>query len=438
MSRTHVKYLLVGGGIASMSAAQAIRARDASGDILMVSQEAVRPYHRTALPQLLARRASERDDVFAVSPAWFDEQRITLRTSCRVVRLDVPRVSAALDSGETVSCERMLLATGTVPRPMGIVGAQLPNVFHLRNLNDAERLHHAIDQAKLALQPPVGSDRGPLRRVRSVVIGGGVHGLEIAAGLRAADLEVRLVETGEHVLPQVLGDVTGRAMGRVLGEHGIVVSTNARPERFEGDGRVQRVMLDTGETLACDLVVIAAGSITPRELLRGTAIACERAILVDRYCQTNVPQIYAAGDCAALLDPLFGKHRQVPSAEYAQQTGAIAGANMTAPDTAPPPVAHSGVVPFSCTLPGLVLKGWGEARLVTRRVYRSARQTDQIDLIEVGIANDGRVAQVVTLNHADDHERLKALVESRATVTAIESMIPNADIPVERWATATG
>src|SRR5205823_3683404 len=101
----------------------------------------------------------------------------------------------------------------------------------------------------------------------------------------------------------------------------VIVHSDVTPDRFDGDGRVQHVALSTGQSLACDFAVVAIGIVSNRELLRGTPIDAENAILVDDRCRTSVEGIYAAGDCAAILDPLFGKHRLLDHWDSALVTG---------------------------------------------------------------------------------------------------------------------
>src|SRR5436190_482516 len=148
MSDTHVKYLLMGGGLASSSAAEAIRALDVRGELMMVGQEINRPYHRPPLSKEYLRRQAGRETVFTKPGEWFAQNRIQLRTGRRVSHLDAMRKSVTLDSGQEISFDQLLIATGAMARHLTIPGAEMPNVFYLRTLEDVDRLHHAIDQAK--------------------------------------------------------------------------------------------------------------------------------------------------------------------------------------------------------------------------------------------------------------------------------------------------
>ena len=201
-------------------------------------------------------------------------------------------------------------------------GADLPNLFYLRTLEDAAHLQHAMFKARKEGQP---HDKG---RGRATIIGGGLLGVELAASLTQAGLHVDLAVSKGHPWSRFAGEATGRCVARFLENHGVTVHNADRAARLEGDGRVQRVILTSGKSIACDFAVAAAGIQIHKEILRGTPITAEKAILVDAGCRTNIREIFAAGDCAAIFDPLFGKHRMMHHWESAMQTGRIAGTNM--------------------------------------------------------------------------------------------------------------
>jgi NADPH-dependent 2,4-dienoyl-CoA reductase/sulfur reductase-like enzyme len=197
---------------------------------------------------------------------------------------------------------------------------------------------------------------------------------------------------------------------------------NTTAQRFEGDGRVQRVVLADSSALPCDLVVVCIGAVAKKELLRGTPITAEKAILVDDHCRTNVPDIYAAGSCCALLDPLFGKHRWLENHDDALRTGAIAGQNMAGADA-----HYDGIAHFSSNLGDLSLSNWGEGRWVERRLLRGTAP----HLVEIGVDGDGHVAQVLALGNAGQDKDLGALVAQRLRVDGIEESLKDPSVRLE-------
>jgi 3-phenylpropionate/trans-cinnamate dioxygenase ferredoxin reductase component len=419
MSDLHVKYLLVGGGVASFAAAQAIRARDAQGELLLVGQEINRPYYRTPLTKGFLRRQQDRTSLFTCDANWFVSHGVQMRTGCRVANLDPGRAIAALDSGETISYDRLLLATGATPKPLNIPGNRLPNIYAPRTIEDFEQIHTAIDKAK---REGRRHDRG---RGRAAVIGGGLFGVELAAGLCQSGLAVDLIVGGPYPWSKFAGEATGRFLGHYLTEMGqsaaagsLKVHDGQRAIRIEGDGRAQRVVLSGGAAAECDFVVSAVGSVANKELLRGTGIVAEKAILADEHCRTNVPDVYAAGDCAAVRDRIFGKHRAAEQWDTAPETGTIAGKNM-----AGDPAALDTVTGFTTEVFGLKVRAWGHSKHVIRRILRGAAHVQSPDFLEIGLDGGGLITQILAVGPGGDDAVLKELVRRRIGVNGNEALI---------------
>ena len=432
MSGPHVKYLIVGGGLAASAAAAAIRALDAQGELMMVGREAIRPYHRPPLSKLYLGRRSPREELFVQPASWYAEHHVQLRTGVRAAHLDVARRVVTLESGEGISFDNLLLATGMSPAHLRIPGADLPNLYYLRTLDDAERLGHAIEKARNEgtkhpaltgvrdVDNPATTGRG-----RAAVIGGGILGVEMAATLTQLGLLVDLLIPRRHPWDKFAGEHTGAFLLHYLESRGVTVHAGRRPLRLEGDGRVQRIVLDETTSVPCDFAVACVGAIANRELLRGTPINAEKAILVDQHCRTNIDGIYAAGDCAAVFDPLFAKHRIIDHWHHARRTGAIAGTNMAGGDAAYDAVSH-----FFSDVFDLRLDAWGEPRQVDRRLIRGSTTLESPSFIEIGIAADGRIAQVLAVNHPTEHDTLRALIAGRVRVEGSEEPLKDPAFPL--------
>jgi len=421
MSALHVKYLLVGGGVASSAAAEAIRGIDREGTVLLVGQEINRPYHRPPLSKEYLRREKGHDELFTHPAAWFKENRVDLRTGRRVSNVDVSRHSVTLDSGEEVAYDKLLLAFGATPRKLTIPGADLPNVHYVRTMHDIERLHNAIDKAKREGRPNTHGSRG-----RVAVIGGGVLGVELAGGFTQVGLGADLILNRDFVWDRFVGENTGLFINRYLERHGVAVHTASAPDHLEGDGRVQRVVLSTGHPpIACDFIAACIGMTVSKELLRGTPIAAEKAILTDDRCRTNAPDVYAAGDCAAVFDPLFGKHRVLDHWDNALLTGALAGRNMAGAES-----HYDAVNYYFSDVFDLSISAWGETRVVDRRHIRGAMSVAAPDFIEIGIASDGRISQIVSIGHKGEDELLRELVRRRVNVMGKEESLKDPTFPL--------
>lgn len=423
MSNLHVKYLLVGGGVSSSAAAEAVRERDRNGALLLVGQEINRPYRRGPLSGDYLRREAARTSLFTHPADWYERNGVALRTGTRVSHLDTARQAAILGSGEEVSYDLMLLATGASPRPLEVPGARLPNLLYLRNLEDADRLHHAVDKAKAEGRR---HERG---RGAAVVIGGGVLGVELAASLTQLGIGVDLVVAHAHPWNRFAGENAGRLLAGYLQKQGVTVHLAAPAQRLEGDGRVQRAVLGDGTTLACDFAVAAVGVTSNKELLRSTPIASGKNILVDEYCRTTVPNVYAAGDCAAVFHPLFGKHCGLAHWDDAAETGTLAGRNMAGAEE-----KYASIGVFTSRVFDLPVKAWGVSRLIDRRIVRGTGTPngDAPHLIEFGVATDGRIAHVLAVGKVGDEALLRDAVAARARVNGNEESLRDPGTPLER------
>jgi 3-phenylpropionate/trans-cinnamate dioxygenase ferredoxin reductase component len=421
MSDLHVKYLLVGGGLAASEAAQAIRRIDPEGDLLMVGQEINRPYHRPPLSKQYLRGQVRRESLFAAPAEWFANNRIQLRTGRRVSGIDVTRNAVTLDNGQGLSFDRLLIAIGGGAAPLAIPGAELPNLFYLRTLEDADLLQHMTGKAaKTGMPHPNG-------RGCAVVIGAGPLGVELAASLSHAGLHVEMAVSAEHPWRRFAGETTGRFIARFLESRGVVVHRGDRAARLEGDGRIQRVVLASGKTIPCDFAVTAVGISIHKDILRGTPIAAEQAILVDSTCRTNVRDIFAAGDCAAVFDPLFGKHRMMNHWDSAARTGRIAGTNMAGGDA-----SFKSASFFDTEVFGVSIGVWGEARLVDRRIIRGLVNTETPEFAEFGVAADGRLAQIIAVGKLEPRELYAKLIERRASIVGKEDLLKDPTQSVEQ------
>jgi 3-phenylpropionate/trans-cinnamate dioxygenase ferredoxin reductase component len=425
MGDLHVKYLLIGGGLASFAAAAAIRQIDKQGPLLLIGQEINRPYRRGALSKTFLRRKEARSALFTCEPDWFVNHGVQLRTGLRAAHVDSGRSIVTLGDGETISYDRLLLATGCAPRPLNIPGERLPNVFTPRTVEDYEQLLTAAHKAH-AEGHRHGGGRGAGRGC-CTVIGGGLLGVEIAASLTESELEVDLVVGATHAWPKFAGESTGRFLSLFLSSRGIRVHEGARAQRIEGDGRAQRVVLGDGRTLTCDFVVAAVGTSPNKEMLRGTGIVAEQAILADERCRTNVPDVFAAGDCAAVRDPVFGKHRPPGPWDTAESTGTVAGVNMAGGD-----MTLQAVASFSTEALGLKARCWGQSKHVQRRIMRGPANVESADFVEIGVAGDDRISQMLAVGHSGDETIFEELVRRRAPIAGHEEGLKDPGWPLEK------
>jgi NADPH-dependent 2,4-dienoyl-CoA reductase/sulfur reductase-like enzyme/nitrite reductase/ring-hydroxylating ferredoxin subunit len=300
------RIVIVGGGAAGFAAAEMLRRKEWGGSIIMVSDDAAPPVDRPNLSKdYLAGNAPE--DWIPLRPdGYYAENEIELRLGTTAAGIDARERRLLLADGDAIPYDRLLLATGAEPVRLSIPGANLPHVRVLRSLADCRGI---IDAAATA--------------AAVVVLGASFIGLEVAAALRARKREVHVVAPEKRPMERVLGPQMGDFIRRLHEEHGVVFHLGEIANAVEGN----QIMLKSGLKLAADLVVAGIG-VRPRTQLAETAgIALDRGVLVNSFLQTNVPDIFAAGDIARWPDPRFGNIR-VEHWVVAERQGQAAALNM--------------------------------------------------------------------------------------------------------------
>ena len=297
-------YLIAGGGIAALSAAEAIRNRDKTGKIVMISAEDALPINRPMLSKNMVVAARVENSLTVKPDEWFEERQIDLRLGTAVTAIDPTAKTASLSDGTTLSFDKLICATGAECFVLPIPGKDLDGVITVRHLDDVHRIWAKLPKAKTA-----------------VVIGGGVLGLEVASELKKARLKVTVLEAVPKLMSRQLDDETGEVLMKAAEDYGIPIHTGVKIAEITGDGAVSGVRLDDGTLFPADLVVMSCGNRANVDFARQSGISCDRAIMVSERMETNLPDIYAAGDCAQLN----GVNYQL-WAEATEQ-GRVAGAN---------------------------------------------------------------------------------------------------------------
>ena len=297
--------VVIGGVAAGLSAAARARRIDPRLEIIVLEKGPTVSYGACGLPYFVEGRVREARELIVYTPEYFRKERgIDVRTGARVVSIAHPRREVALESGERVRYDRLVIATGARPGAVGIEGAGEPHVLTLHTLEDAVRMRRFL---------------GERRPRRAVVVGAGYAGLETADALRRNGLAVTVLERSTDVLLRSDPDVTA-AVRRQLEIHGVELRCGVNVQAIEAD-RVAGV--------ACDLVVLSAGFKPNVELAAeaGVEIGRSGAIRTDDHMETSLRGVYAAGDCAEVTHLVTGRPAYIPLGTTANKTGRVAGAN---------------------------------------------------------------------------------------------------------------
>ena len=317
------RHVLVGNGVAGTTAAEFIRKQDPTATITLISDEDLSFYWRIRLPEFVAGTITEAR-LLAKKPEWYAEQGINLLMKRRVMAVDPQVKTVSTDHDGPVPYDRLLLATGSHSFVPPIQGAKQVGVFTLRSIGDARAISAFAAHVE-----------------RVLIIGGGLLGLESGQALRALGKEVTVVEFLPRLLPRQLDDEGASRLKQIMEKKlGFAFRLAARTIKILGDARVTGVVLESGETLACEMVILSAGVRANLDLAIALGLDHDKGIKVNERMETSRPVIFAAGDVAE-----FGG--QAPSGIWptALQQGTVAGINMA-----------GGVAVYSGTTMANVLK----------------------------------------------------------------------------------
>lgn len=331
-----MRYVIIGGDAAGMSAAMQIVRTDANARVTTLEQGQVYSYAQCGLPYAISRNVKSLDQLVARTPEVFrDRYGIDARIHHKVQKVDVKnnRVEGIqTQTGESFELEydKLLIATGARPIVPAWLGIQLPGVYPLKTMADAEQIM---------------ADLEPSRQYVTIV-GGGYIGLEIAESMVALGKQVRIIEIAPQ-LARVFDPDMAELIREEAEDNGIEVRTAEAVRGFSGSKRVEQVHTDKG-IYHTDLVILAIGVVPNTEFLRrsGIQLGVKGAVVVDPYMKTNISNVYAAGDCATQYHRIKEYNDYIPLGTHANKQGQVAGLNMAGRRTTFKGVLGSSIIKF--------------------------------------------------------------------------------------------
>jgi 3-phenylpropionate/trans-cinnamate dioxygenase ferredoxin reductase subunit len=301
--------VIVGGGLAGGNAAAALRDAGFRGQIVIISQEPGIPFGRPPLSKTYLRSEEDLKDWYVRPADWYEAHDVTLIRE-NVAAIDAAAHSLVLGSGRELKYGKLLIATGGQNRRLALPGADLAGIHYLRTVADCD-----------AIKREAAAGR------RAVVVGMGFIGCEVTASLTQLGVGVTAVFPGRVPLERVLGEQVGTVIGAFHRSNGVKLLPGAQVAAFDGTERLEAVVTADGDRIACDFAVAGVGIEPVVPTVTGSPIAQENGILVDELCRTSAADVYAAGDVANQLHPVFGRVR-VEHYNNAEKQGAAAGRSM--------------------------------------------------------------------------------------------------------------
>ncbi len=382
------RIVVVGAGMAGLAVVEEVvrRRRRSAVDLLMLGAEQTAPYNRILVSKLLARTCGP-GELELRPPSWYAAHSVELRTACPACGIDPERRVVLDRGGRRHPYDTLVVATGSRPFLPPIPGIDSPHVHRFRTPDDVAALVRACEAGARS----------------AVVVGGGLLGLEAAAGLLTRGVRVTVVETADRLMPQQLDSGAGAMLARSLSELGLGLKVGRSVSQIEP----RHVVLDDGERLEAAVVVVAAGIRAEISLARAAGIECNRGVLVDDQLRTSAPGVLAVGECAEHRGTVYGLW--APLAEQARVAGAVAVGD--------PATFHGAVSATTLKVAGVELfaggavsteGGWDELlALDTRR--RSYRRL---------LFDRERLAGAILLGEVAEAKQLAALLRSGEPVPA--------------------
>ena len=304
-------YCIIGTSAAGLSAAETIRKLKPKAKITLISKYPGLPYSRVLLTSVL-EKSLKKEEIFIRPPNYYSAWNLDFIGGRKVISIEPWSSKIILNNGKKIPYDSLLIATGAKPLLLNIPGVNLNGVFYLRSIKDTEAIERYINSVKSV-----------------VIIGGGLIGIKTAIALQKRGLDVTVIELQNRILPQVLDLIASLIITEILYKKGIKIITNTSVISIEGKNkRVEYVRLLTGGRISCEMVIICIGVRPNVDFLSGSGIKINQGIIANKYLQTNISNVYVAGDVAEVYDLLLKKHSLHPIWPAATEQGRIAGYNM--------------------------------------------------------------------------------------------------------------
>lgn len=304
-------FVVLGAGAAGTAAVEALRQQGFLGKIILVSAEEKLPYDRTKLSKNYLQGQAEPDSLSLRSCEFYSEYDIELRFGNAVTQVDALNKTITFADDLQLKFDSLLLATGGTARKLDVPGADLNNIFTVRQPEDVDAILKTLEGVQQA-----------------VVIGSSFIGMEAAASLIQQGLDVTVVSPSKVPFQKILGDEVGKMFQQVHEAKGVEFKFDTKATGFEGQEKVERVMLENGDKLPADLVILGIGVEPNTSYLQGIETNDNSSIPVNSYLQTDILDVYAAGDIASFPYAPMGESTRIEHWRLAAQHGRIAATNM--------------------------------------------------------------------------------------------------------------
>ena len=373
MTEESYTYIIIGGGLAGSSAVEGIRELDRKGPILLMGSEKHLPYDRPPLTKKLWFGKKKVEDIFLQKQDFYGQNNVVLATGVTARSLDAKKKTVTDDKGRTYRYEKLLLATGGVPRILSIPGGDLDGIYYYRYLDDYLRMRQEASAGKSA-----------------VVVGGGFIGSEIAAALALNNVKVMMIFPDLYLVGRIFPESLGMSLQRHYRERGITILNGEKPASFTKKNERFLTRTESGKEIESDMVIVGIGIALSLDLARNAGLQTANGIIVDEYLQASLPGIFAAGDNAFFPYQALGKQTRVEHWDNALNQGKQAGRNMAG--------AHEPYMHMPYFFSDLFEFGYEAVGEVDSRLETFADWQKENDTGVIYYLKDGKVSGVMMCN----------------------------------------
>jgi len=394
MAEQTFAYIIVGGGLAGASAVEGIRERDTKGAILLIGSEKHLPYDRPPLTKKLWFGKKKVEDIFLHDKNFYDQNGVVLSLGTTVTSIDT-KVKKIGVSGRTYTYQKLLLATGGVPRTLTIPGGDLEGICYYRSLDDYLRMR-----------------KDAAAEASAVVIGGGFIGSELAAALTINKIKITMIFPEPYIVNRVFPEGLGMALQQQFRDRGMTLLAGEKPASIAKKGTRFITTTASGKQVESDIVIAGIGIAPSLELAKGAGLRTGNGIVVNEYLQTSDADIFAAGDNAFFPYQALAKQTRVEHWDNALNQGKRAGLNMAG---AHMPYDHMPYFFSDLFEFGYEAVGEVDAQLETFADWQKENDTGVIYYLK-----DGKVRGAMMCNVWEKVAAARSLIRKGARVTRDE------------------
>lgn len=396
MNFLQYKYVILGGGLTAGYAAQEFAKRGIdSGELCIISAEETLPYERPPLSKGFLAGEKNVDDILINKPEFYTENKIELKLGTTVTSVDLGKKQLYADD-RVIAYEKLLIATGAQPNTFSLPGADLNNIFYLRRVGDAQQIRAAAEKAR-----------------RAVVIGGSFIGMEAAAVLQSLGVKTTMIFPDERVWQTLFTPEMSAFFQEYYRDRGVTILPEQEIEAFLGNGQVRHVVTKSGDELPADLVVAGIGVRASTDLFRQSPLQLDGgAIRVNRFLETNVPDVLAAGDVTRYRSTVYERPLHIEHWDNAVKQGQHAAGVMLGEIQ---PFEH--IPYFFSDVFDLSYEFWGDAEGAAEAVHRGSVAEGEFSTW--WLAEDGRLLAAFVMNRPEEERELAPKwIESGKQLTA--------------------